>query len=214
MNIFEDEGNSKRAGASTLEDDQPSQLPGLALPGFSIDQMPTQVNLRATRSWSSLDEQETLDGWAIDEMLTWILPAVNPKHVKNEATKAQKVIVADTVNHVVLLRNLIKSSGIYALASVAPPLVTLGLAPFLTRHLSPTDYGALTILNGAIGLGAGITQLGLGSAFFRAYSYDYTSRHDRRDVIATVSTLLCLVSIITVIGAAITAPFLANLLLG
>src|SRR5579859_7862859 len=91
------------------------------------------------------------------------------------------------------LRGLIKSSGIYAIASVASPLVSLVLAPFLTHHLSPSEYGILTILNTLIGLVAGITQLGLGSAFFRAYSYDYTSHRDRRDVLATVTVLLCFV---------------------
>lgn len=68
--------------------------------------------------------------------------------------------------HTSQIRQLVKSSGIYALSSLAAPLVSLVLAPFLTRHLSHADYGALAVLNTAIALVAGITQLGLNSAFF------------------------------------------------
>src|SRR5205823_2262320 len=94
------------------------------------------------------------------------------------------------------------------------PLVTLGLAPFLTHHLSPRDYGVFTLLNNFISLTAGVTQLGLGSAFFRAYSYDYTSDSDRRAVLATVNFLLVLVSTIIVIMVFLLAPFLSSLLFG
>src|SRR5712691_3457196 len=52
-------------------------------------------------------------------------------------------------------RTLIKSSGIYALSSMASPLIALILAPFLTRNLSHSEYGALVILNTAIALIAG-----------------------------------------------------------
>ncbi|GAC1303984.1 MAG: hypothetical protein NVSMB27_43300 [Ktedonobacteraceae bacterium] len=109
---------------------------------------------------------------------------------------------------------IVKSSGMYALASVAGPLVTLGLAPFLTHHLSPRDYGIFILLNNFISLTAGVTQLGLGSAFFRAYSYDYTSETDRRDVLATVSFLLGLVSLIVLLAVLLLAPFLTGLLFG
>lgn len=112
------------------------------------------------------------------------------------------------------IRQLIKSSGAYALSSVTLPLIALLLAPFLTHSLSPADYGILTILNICISLSAGITQLGLGSAFFRAYGYDYTSNEDRRHVLGTVLVLLCIVSLVMVIGVVLLAPFLANLLFG
>lgn len=117
-------------------------------------------------------------------------------------------------SNVETLRKLLKSSGIYALASVATPLITLGLSPFLARHLSPSEYGAFTIINTFVSLMAGITQLGLGSAFFRAYSYDYSGEEERRDVLATVNTLLSITSIATVIIMCISASWLATFLFG
>lgn len=115
--------------------------------------------------------------------------------------------------YVLLIRNLIKSSGIYAISSVASPLVSLVLAPFLTHSLSRTEYGALVVLNTAITLVAAITQFGLGSAFFRAYNYDYKSRRDRLGVLSTVVELLSLSTLPLAIAAGITAPWLAELLL-
>src|SRR5439155_19774136 len=111
------------------------------------------------------------------------------------------------------IRNLVKKSGIYALASMASPLISLVLAPFLTHHLSLPDYGALAVLNTAIALLAGVTQLGLGSAFFRSYNYDYESQRDRLGVISTVVILLSLISIPTSITVMIAAPWLTTLLL-
>src|SRR5579859_3986968 len=54
-----------------------------------------------------------------------------------------------------LVRDLVKSSGIYAISSLASPLVSLVLAPFLTHSLSSADYGALIVLNTVITLIAG-----------------------------------------------------------
>jgi O-antigen/teichoic acid export membrane protein/glycosyltransferase involved in cell wall biosynthesis len=120
----------------------------------------------------------------------------------------------DGTSYGVLARNLVKSSGIYALASFAAPLVSLVLAPFLTHTLSRTEYGGLAVLTTAIALAAGITQLSLGSAFFRAYNYDYDAPHDRLAVVSTVVVLLALVSIPATLVALVSAPTLAAVLLG
>jgi O-antigen/teichoic acid export membrane protein len=117
---------------------------------------------------------------------------------------------ADYTSHI---RTLLKSTGIYTLSSFASPLVSLVLTPFLAHHLARTDYGALAVLNTAIALLAGVTQLGLGSAFFRSYSFDYESRSDRLDILSTVVILLSLISIPTAIVLIIAAPWLATLLL-
>ena len=108
---------------------------------------------------------------------------------KKSATKksvANRLATAFGTNSVYVesLRNFAKSAGLYALASVALPLVALLLTPFLTRNLSASDYGILTILNTLVGLVAGISQLGLASSFFRAYGYDYTDARDKRDVLS------------------------------
>ncbi len=93
------------------------------------------------------------------------------------------------------LRSLLKSSGIYALSSLAGPLTSLVLAPFLTHSLSSDDYGALSVLLSATSLVAGITQLGLGNAFFRTYGYDYESPGERLRVLSTLVALLLLISL-------------------
>lgn len=134
---------------------------------------------------------------------------------KEEVSPGEQVSSTESVQSVAApLRSLLKSSGLYALSSVTLPLISLVLAPFLTHSLSPFDYGVLTVLNTSISLAAGITQLGLGSAFFRAYSYDYSSERDRRAITGTVIMLLCLVSLPLAALIVLTAPVMAGLLLG
>ena len=110
------------------------------------------------------------------------------------------------------LRKLAKNSGVYALSSLASPLVALVLAPFLTRNLSHSDYGALAVISTAITLLAGLTQMGLGSAFFRSYNYDYALVEDRRKVLSTVILLLVSTSFLTAVATIMGAPLLATLL--
>ncbi|MBX5457766.1 MAG: oligosaccharide flippase family protein [Thermogemmatispora sp.] len=110
------------------------------------------------------------------------------------------------------LRTLLKSSGIYALSSLAGPLTSLVLAPFLTHALSRDEYGALSVLLSAISLIAGITQLGLGNAFFRAYGYDYESRSERLRVLSTLVGLLLAISIVATLAMSLGAAFIALLL--
>src|SRR5438477_13185179 len=119
---------------------------------------------------------------------------------------------SDNEGYISHLHNLVKGSGIYAVASFVLPLVTLVLAPFLTHALSRTDYGVLTVLSTAISLVAGITQFGLNNAFFRAYSYDYGSQQDRQGVLSTVVILLSLSSLPITLMVMIIAPWLATLL--
>ncbi len=147
-----------------------------------------------------------LNAWHYDEQSTWIVPAIQSP---NKASRLETRDVGSQ-DYISLMRNLLKSSGIYALASVATPLVSLVLAPFLTRSLPRTDYGALAVLNTIIALMAGITQLGLSSAFFRAYNYDYDSKEDRRGIFSTVIFLLSLTSIITATTAMLIAPWIAE----
>lgn len=112
------------------------------------------------------------------------------------------------------LRKLAKSSGIYALASITTPFISLVLTPFLARNLAAADFGILAVINTAIGFSAGITQLGLASAFFRAYGYDYTLAQDKRDVIATTTTMLCITTTVVALLVALFARQLADFLFG
>jgi O-antigen/teichoic acid export membrane protein len=112
------------------------------------------------------------------------------------------------------LTKLLKSSGVYALASLVNPLVTLILAPFLTRNLSRTDYGILAVVGTLIALVVGLSQLGLSSAFFRAYNYDYETARDRMGVLSTTLTLLICCTIPLTLITFISAGWLADVLLG
>jgi O-antigen/teichoic acid export membrane protein len=112
------------------------------------------------------------------------------------------------------LGNLLKRSGIYALASMVSPCVVLALSPFLTRHLTRADYGALTVLTTAIALVAGVSQLGMGAAFFRVYSYDYEQSVDRKHVLAMTLLLLLACAFPLLLVECLCAPWIAWLLLG
>lgn len=107
---------------------------------------------------------------------------------------------------------LVRSTGIYALASFVLPLVTLVLAPFLTHTLSRNDYGVLAVLSTAITLMTGLTQFGLNNAFFRAYNYDYETEKDKQAVLSTVSLLLAFSSIPITLLIILIAPQLTLLL--
>lgn len=193
--------------ASFLEAEERSQEAGIREDQISrnVEQV-TQAQIQTV--YGSQSDSIRLKGLPVDEQPTGLIPAVR------DASKAPKLATqdADSQTYVSLVRNLVKSSGIYAIASLVGPLVSLVLAPFLTHSLSRTDYGALTVLNTAITLVAGVTQFGLGSAFFRAYGYDYESQRDRLGVLSTTVVLLLLPLIPTVVVVLIAAPWLADLL--
>src|SRR5207302_7307959 len=121
-------------------------LPTIMQPAANIDESPTAINLETT--YRALPYFSMPDGLAIDEQPTWIIPVV--RGTREMAEHRSKT--AETEDYVSLIRNLFKSSAIYALSSVASPLVSLVLAPFLTRSLSHSDYGALVVLNTVIAL--------------------------------------------------------------
>lgn len=167
------------------------------------------------------EEDERLE--ALAQMSTMVMPAIpgdagiylpteQDRGVDLTETAGTRAVRAAKSHTFVI--NLAKSSGVYALSALAAPLVSLVLAPFLTHHLTPNEYGLLAVLTTAVGLTAGITQLGLNSAFFRAYNYDYTSAQDRRGVVSTVWMLLVTVGLPICAGIVVGAPLIARVLLG
>ncbi len=199
MNITENEPNQKYI--TQLKDVEDNL----------IDLLPTQLNLQAFPKPQPTPFFMSMDGIPIQEQITWIIPAIQvPGLAEKPETKSIGVGGGSYSLH---LRNVLKSSGIYALSSVATPLVALVLAPFLTRNLSHTDYGSLAVINTAIALLAGITQLGLWTAFLRSYTYDYESRIDRLGVVSTVVVLLLLASVPTTLVIMLIAPWIGSLLL-
>lgn len=184
----------------------------MALPAIKSNPSPVQKTERKTfinKYKSSLDlYYPFVDSILLEEQATWIIPAIQaPVALKSEADGVS------AQSYTAQLRNLLKSSGIYALASFAAPLVSLILSPYLTRHLSHTDYGIMTVLTTAVALLAGLTQLGLGSAFFRLYNYDYESPQDRRGVLSAIVLLLLGSSTPVIVIILLAAPFLSVLLL-
>lgn len=156
----------------------------------------------------------------ISDIPTVLLPAITAKRLVGDSQKREgeqkkdETATAAEESQPALLRKLVKSSGVYALSSVAVPLIGLVLSPFLTNHLSLSDYGALAITNTAIGLAVGLTQMNLASAVVRAYIYDYSTEQDRSDIIATAAALLGLVAVPFAAIVAFLAPQLASFLFG
>ena len=147
---------------------------------------------------------------------TWMLPVIpgpakaskqasipTPQEVKSEQTSA------GAQSYLSLALDMVKSSGIYAVGALASPLVSLILTPFLAHNLSTNDYGGLAVLYTVVDLVTVMTQLGLSSAFFRAYNGDYESAQDRLGVLASSIILLLLVSLPIAIVMMITAPWLS-----
>lgn len=188
-----------------LSDDSPNPVE----PTRDIDQISTEHNLKAIRKTSSLNFNMA-NGLPIDEeKLLRTTTTSFPNWRKFINPKLQNSEMDEYILHT---RKLIRSVGIYSLASLASPLASLVLAPFLTHHLSHANYGALAVLITAIALLTGVTQLGLSFAFSRSYNYDYESQRDRFGVLSTTIDLLLLTSIFTAIVTLIAAPWLSLLL--
>lgn len=161
-----------------------------------------------------------MDSVAIDQQKTWIIPEYQKipgvpvtEPVVTAATEPTKGAATEAESYTSIIRRLVANSGIYALASLVSPLVSLVLSPFLAHHLSHSDYGVLLVLNPTIALLTGITQLGLGIAFFRAYSQDYVnSPRKRLHAMATVTKLLFLIAIPVLLILLVLAPRISELL--
>ncbi|MEO7001946.1 MAG: polysaccharide biosynthesis C-terminal domain-containing protein [Ktedonobacterales bacterium] len=136
----------------------------------------------------------------------------NQRPIWESTTQQLKAIAPKVESYAVVARKLMRSSGLYAIASLGGPAISLALSPYLAHNLIASDYGVLAILNTVISLTAGITQLGLGSAFFRAYNYDYTEDRDRRAVLATATLILALIAAPVAAVAILLAPQISSLL--
>ena len=202
----------KQYQEDTIENNQvswPGDTPNLMESMRNSNQIDTQNNLNAVSRQSSF-QRGMVNGLPIDEAITIRIPAIPSPNWRRTANPEMRNL--DAEGYISHIRKLIKSLGIYSLSSVASPLAALILAPFLTRNLSRTDYGALAVLTTALALLTVLTQLGLGSAFFRAYNYDYEAQRDKFSVLSTTTGLLLLSSILTAITIIIAAPLLSILL--
>lgn len=149
------------------------------------------------------------ENMAIDQQLTWLIPAVPDL----ERLKKMSVPMTDKHDHLFILRIMLKNSGIYAIASCLSPLVSLFMTPFLTHHLSGSDYGILTIFNATLVLLAGLTQLGLGSAFVRLYHQSRINTEEQtcNSLLVAFVSLTVVISLMVTIALLALAPWIAQL---
>jgi O-antigen/teichoic acid export membrane protein len=188
------------------------QFPTSPLPLYTIDSWPTQPLPRVTAQMPLSALAEEVASAPVGEVTTLVMPETRPASVE-APPKPQEKSGTFAGSYLETARKMVKSTGIYALASLASPLVSLVLSPFLTHRFSATAYGLLAILTTVLSLTTGITQLGLGSAFFRVYNYERTEPHERRAVLATVTALLLLFSVPVAIVASLFSSPLAGILL-
>src|SRR5436190_5328098 len=106
----------------------------LKLPAKTIDQWSTLASLNDGHHAIPLNF--VIDAVAIHEQTTWVIPVIG----KESRTVQLKINEARNDGYVALISNLVKTSGVYALASIASPLIALILVPFLTHRLSHSDY--------------------------------------------------------------------------
>src|SRR5713226_3803933 len=145
---------------------------------------------------------------------TWMLPAIRrPRMADNQASRKPTQMTGDE-SYLGLIHNLVKSSGVYAISSLASPLVSLLLLPFLTHELSHTDYGALAVLDTMIALVSSLTTFGVDAVFARVYSYECKTPREQLDAISTLTSLLLLIMIPITVGGVIAAPWLSIVVLG
>jgi O-antigen/teichoic acid export membrane protein len=191
----------------------PDEVQTPELPVVDIAQLPTQTRVRAI-SISSPSLLQLVDSISIADQPTSVLPVIPESlEVVNQVNLPAAQTVGDE-SYLRLIRNLVKNSGIYAISSLASPLVSLLLLPFLTHMLTHADYGALAVLDTMIVFVSSITVLGLDAAFSRVYLHECNTTRERLDAISTLSLSLLLVMIpITIIGL-MAAPWLSVLVLG
>ncbi len=183
--------------------------PTLMLPVVGIDQWPTQASLQAIPGFRTLP---AIGGVPLSEQPTWILPVIPGSH--SHASQTATIQKTGHDGYWSLLRDLVKSSGLYAIASLTSPLVSLLLSPFLAHVLSRTNYGALVVLNTFVTLVAGITELGLGAAYIRMHTYDCKTPKEQFDALSTLLMLMLFILVpVTLLGEVI-APWLSVLFLG
>ncbi len=111
------------------------------------------------------------------------------------------------------LQKLAHHSVIYGLADVVPSLVNFLLLPVFTAFLSPSNYGALSILLLFSVLTKIFFRSGLDSGFFRIY-YAQTNTLDRKILSTTLFVAALFISASLFLASAIFAKPLSLALLG
>ena len=109
---------------------------------------------------------------------------------------------------------LSKQTLVYGIGYVAARMINFLLMPFYSYHISPEEYGVVSLVYAFIAFLNIFYHYGLESAFIRYYSKAGTSEgYDKKDVFTTVYTSILLSSIAFSLMIWITAPTLSQLIL-
>ena len=112
-----------------------------------------------------------------------------------------------------LFKNILRSSGLYAIANVGQPLVGMLMLPIITRYLRPDDYGVLATLEQV----SSVLALLLGANFGSVIGYFYFQRdtaETRRPVVGTCVLGSGLAGILTMLVLGLMGAFLTRLIIG
>jgi len=86
------------------------------------------------------------------------------------------------------IRFLIKHSTIYGIGNILAKLVSFAMLPLYTRHLTPTDYGVLELIDVTTSLLGIVIGVGVAQAMGRFY-YDTEDQSIRSRVVGTIYLL-------------------------
>lgn len=105
-------------------------------------------------------------------------------------------------------RKLLGQGSVYAVATVAPILVTLGLTPVLTRLLGPFEYGLVGVSITLYQLGAVLLGLGFPTAITRHAIVEKSGLGGARGIAATSALLAVLLAVVLLAAAPLWSPLM------
>jgi O-antigen/teichoic acid export membrane protein len=95
------------------------------------------------------------------------------------------------------LKTLLSGSFIYGFGTILVQTVNILLMPILTAHLSPSEYGAVAVLNFAILVASAIFSWGMNSSVGMCY-FEHNSARWRTEVIGTAFGLISISAVLLV----------------
>ncbi len=109
------------------------------------------------------------------------------------------------------IRGLIKDASLYGLSSGLARVVSIFMAPIITRIFSPADYGVIALIQLTVSFFAIIAGMNLMSGM-SYYFYKYDANEDKKTVVTTSFVVLLLFACLMAGGLYLYAPLVANIL--
>ena len=108
-------------------------------------------------------------------------------------------------------KKLSKHTLIYGLGDVIIKAIAFLLIPLYTRHLTPADYGELSLLQAIEVVLPIILSLGFNSAILKVF-HDYDSPDERREIISTAAIFVFIIGLPICLLLIQSSSFLARLI--